>query len=318
MILDVSYRTDIPAFYSEWFMNRVEEGFLYQRNPSFPTKVVKIKLDPSVIDVMTFCSKNYTPIINHWDRWNELIESKFRTFYYYTITPYGHDVEKLPTWDYQFNILKKLSDKVGPNRIGWRYDPILLTEKYTINFHFKTFEEMLLKAKQYCNRCIVSFVQMYEKTKKNMPEIIPMTDVEKVQLLERFGQLGILHGVKIYTCGHGTKYANIPGIYQAGCQTAEMFEDIWPIQFIKKPFGNLREGCLCMKGTSIGDYHTCLHGCKYCYATKNKETALKVSLNHNTKSPYFIDMPNIDIYNDISEMKQESWISKRVQLNLFE
>ena len=136
MIINTGSRTDTVQYYSDWLLKRFEEGFVYSRNPMFQKKVTKYELDPKVLDCVVFCSKNYEPIL---DRLTE-ITSKFNTYFHYTITAYGKDVEpNVPSIDESINTLIKLSQIVGKQRIAWRYDPILLTEKYTIQVHLEQY-----------------------------------------------------------------------------------------------------------------------------------------------------------------------------------
>lgn len=175
MILNTGARTDSVQFYSDWLLNRFNEGFVLTRNPLFPNKVTRYDLTPDKIDLVMFCSKNYKPILS---RLKEITE-KYRTYFYYTITAYEKDIEPgVPSIDESIETLIELAKLVGKQRIAWRYDPVLLTEKYTIEVHAKTFEYMAKKLAPYIDRCIFSFVETYKKLKTNMPELIPLTDNE--------------------------------------------------------------------------------------------------------------------------------------------
>lgn len=128
MIINTGSRTDTVQYYSDWLLKRFEEGFVYSRNPMFQNKVTKYEIDPKVLDCVVFCSKNYEPILN---RLREITD-KFNTYFHYTITAYGKDIEpNVPSIDESIETLIKLSKIVDKQRIAWRYDPILLTEKYT-------------------------------------------------------------------------------------------------------------------------------------------------------------------------------------------
>lgn len=158
MILNTGARTDTV----QWLLKRFEEGYVYARNPLFPNKVVKYELSPEKIDLVMFCSKNYKPIL---PRLHEITD-KYRTYFHYTVTAYGKDVEPLvPSVDESIETLIALSKQVGKQRVAWRYDPVLLTDKYTIEVHAKTFEYMAEKLAPYIDRYIFSFVEMYKKLK---------------------------------------------------------------------------------------------------------------------------------------------------------
>ena len=186
MIINTGSRTDTVQYYSDWLLKRFEEGFVYSRNPMFQNKVTKYELDPKVLDCVVFCSKNYEPILGRLTE----ITDRFNTYFHYTITAYGKDIEpNVPSIDESIETLIKLSEIVDKQRIAWRYDPILLTEKYTKNVHYEIFDYMSEKLSPYIDRCIFSFVEMYKKLRTNMPEIITLTDVDKNEIAKNIGAI---------------------------------------------------------------------------------------------------------------------------------
>jgi len=139
MILNTGGRTDTVQYYTDWLLNRFGEGYVLSRNPLFPNKVTRYELVPEKVDCVVFCSKNYKPIL---PRLHEITD-RFNTYFHYTITAYGKDIEPgVPSIEESMKTLAELSELVGKQRIAWRYDPILLTEKYTIARHMETFEHM--------------------------------------------------------------------------------------------------------------------------------------------------------------------------------
>lgn len=139
MIVNTGGRTDTVRFYSDWLLRRFEEGYALSRNPLFPNKVSRIDLDPEVVDCVMFCSKDYAPILSSLRE----ITDRFNTYFHYTITAYGTDVEPgVPPVEEAIDTLKRLSAQVGKGRVAWRYDPVLLTEAYTVEHHLETFEAM--------------------------------------------------------------------------------------------------------------------------------------------------------------------------------
>ena len=184
MILNTGSRTDTVQYYTEWLLKRFEQGFVYSRNPMFPNKVTKYELDPQTLDCIIFCSKNYEPILPYIKN----ITDKFNTYFHYTITAYNKDIEpNVPTIDKSIETLIKLSNIVGKQRIAWRYDPILLTKKYSKELHYKTFDYIAQKLSSHIDRCIFSFVEMYKKLKTNMPEIILLTNEDKIEIAKNIG-----------------------------------------------------------------------------------------------------------------------------------
>lgn len=167
MIISASRRTDIPAFYSEWFLNRIKEGYAIVRNP-MNNKPVRILLSPDIVDCIVFWTKNPIPMIPRLD------ELKDYCYYFqFTLTGYGRDVEaNLPDKKNELiPAFKQLSDKIGPERVIWRYDPILINEKYSMEYHIEAFSYLASSLKGYTEKCVISFVDMYAKNMKAMHDL---------------------------------------------------------------------------------------------------------------------------------------------------
>lgn len=184
MIINTGGRTDTVNYYSDWLLNRFEEGFVYSRNPLFPNHITKYTLDPSVVDCVVFCSKTIAQLCRNF------IELPTVSTYSATI-PSRHTAKM---WNRTYRTSTKVSAhlsnsaKVGSRRIAWRYDPVLLTEKYTVDYHLKMFDYMASHLAPYVNFCVFSFVEMYKRLEYNMPELIPLTDRDKEKLAEEWAQ----------------------------------------------------------------------------------------------------------------------------------
>ncbi|MDE6598111.1 MAG: DUF1848 domain-containing protein [Clostridia bacterium] len=284
MILNTGARTDTVQYYSEWLLNRFAEGYVLTRNPLFPNKVTRYELSPDKIDLVMFCSKNYAPIL---PRLKEITD-KYRTYFHYTITAYGKDVEpNVPDIDTSIQTLIKLASIVGKERIAWRYDPVLLTEKYTVEKHFETFEYMAKRLAPFIDRCIFSFVEMYKKLQRNMPELIPLTEEDKLKLAERLGEIAGRYGIHIQTCGTNGDYTKY-GIHASGCATLEILGKANSCEFKELKHKGLREGCHCIESRDVGAYDTCPNGCRYCYANNDMAKVKENYKRHNPKSPLLI------------------------------
>ena len=284
MILNTGARTDTVQYYSEWLLNRFAEGYVLTRNPLFPNKVTRYELSPDKIDLVMFCSKNYAPIL---PRLKEITD-KYRTYFHYTITAYGRDVEpNVPDVDTSIDTLIKLSKVVGKERIAWRYDPVLLTEKYTAEKHFETFEYMAKRFAPYIDRCIFSFVEMYKKLQRNMPELIPLTEADKLRLAEGLGVTAGKYGIHIQTCGTNGDYTKY-GIHASGCATLEIFGKANSCKFKDLKHKGMRDGCHCIESRDVGAYDTCPNGCRYCYANNDMTKVKENYKKHNPKSPLLI------------------------------
>lgn len=311
MILNTGSRTDTVQYYTEWLLKRFEEGFVYSRNPMFPDKITRYDLSPETLDCIIFCSKNYEPILPYINN----ITEKFNTYFHYTITAYGQDIEpNVPDIDKSIKTLIQLSKIVGKQRIAWRYDPILLTTAYTKDVHYKTFEYMAKKLVPYVDRCIFSFVEMYKKLKTNMPEIILLSDNDKVEIVKNIGIISAKYNLYIQTCASESIYEKY-GIHNSGCMTTDILGKANNITFKKmKHYGN-RQGCKCMESRNIGDYDTCPNGCKYCYANQNPQIALENFKKHNSDSPLILG--TIKNSDKILQSNQKSFLIKTIQGKLF-
>ena len=304
MIVNVGGRTDIVNYYSKWLLNRIKEGYAYSRNPLFTNNVSKINLEPENIDCLIFCSKNYEPILKYIKEINE----KYRIICHYTITAYGKDVEpNVPNIDNSINTLIKLSKIIGKEKVLWRYDPILLTNKYTIKKHIETFNYMAQKITPYVQRGIFSFVEMYKKLEYNMPEIIPFTIEDKLTIAKEIGKIAKKYNLYIQTCGTDENYEKF-GIHLSGCNTVEILEKANNVKYKNLKPKEMRKGCHCIPSRDIGAYDTCLNGCKYCYANKRPEIAVKNYKLHNENSPILLG--NIKETDKITIAKRENLIKE--------
>lgn len=281
MILNTGGRTDTVQYYSNWLLKRFREGFVYSRNPFYPNKVTKYELSPEKIDCVVFCSKNYAPIL---DRLNEITD-RFNTYFYYTITAYGKDIEPgVPDIQKSIETLLKLEQIAGLKRIAWRYDPVLLTEKYTIDYHLKTFDYMADRLSGHIDRCIFSFVEMYKKLEHNMPEILLLTNKDKEILAEGLGNIAKKNGIYLQTCAEAQNFEKY-GIHKSGCMTLDILGRANDVKFRKLKHKGMRKNCNCIESRDIGAYDTCPNGCRYCYANSTPKKALENFKMHNENSP---------------------------------
>lgn len=304
MIVNVGGRTDIVNYYTTWLINRLKEGYVYSRNPLFTNNVSKISLNPKDVDCLMFCSKNYKPIIKYMKDINE----KYRIICHYTITAYEKDIEpNVPTIEESIKTLKELSKIVGKEKVLWRYDPILLTEKYTVQRHIETFEYMAKEISPYVQRCVFSFVEMYKKLKYNMPEIIPFTEEDKTRILENIGKIAKKYKLFIQTCGTDENYEKY-GIHLSGCTTTEILENANHVKYKEVKAKGMRKGCHCIPSRDIGAYDTCLNGCKYCYANTRPELAKENIKLHDKNSPILLGY--INKTDKITEAKNTSFIKE--------
>lgn len=311
MILNTGGRTDTVQYYSKWLLNRFKEGFVYSRNPFYPNKVTRYELIPKKIDCVVFCSKNYAPIL---DRLNEITD-KFNTYFYYTITVYRKDIEPgVPDIQKSIETLFKLEEIVGFKRIAWRYDPVLLTEKYTIDYHLKTFNYMAEQLNGHIDRCIFSFVEMYKKLKHNMPEILLLTKEDREILAKGLGDIAGRYGIYLQTCAEAQNFEKY-GIHKSGCMTLDILGMANDVKFRNLKHKGMRKNCNCIESRDIGAYDTCPNGCRYCYANSSPKKALENFKLHDENSPILLgEIKEGDI---IQTGNQKSFLEFDKNLKLF-
>lgn len=307
MILQTGMRTDIPAFYSKWFVNRIKEGYVLVRNPYNPSAVTKYRINPEVVDLIAFCTKNLAPMLGYMD-----ILKPYGQFWFVTITPYGKEIEpNVPDKRQIIEDFKTLSNSVGIDSVGWRYDPIFITEKYSLDFHLKAFEQMAKTLSGYTDTCIISFIDLYKKVIKNFPQARMVNKKERLKIGEVFADIGRKYGITVKACAEGNEL-EVYGIDCDGCLTQEVYESALHTKLNMPKRKGQRTECACFFGNDIGVYDTCRHFCKYCYANTNKDAVIGNSKLHNPNSPFLIgsNQPG----DKITEAKQESWINHQLLL----
>ncbi|MBD5511618.1 MAG: DUF1848 domain-containing protein [Lachnospiraceae bacterium] len=309
MILNTGSRTDIPAYYSDWFYNRIEAGYVLVRNPYYPSQITKYQLSPDVIDVMVFCTKNPFPML---DRLSLL--SAFDTFWFVTITPYGAEIEPhVPPKEQIIASFKQLSEAIGSSRISWRYDPVLITDTYSIAHHIEQFHRMAEALSGYTSQCVVSFIDLYEKTKRNFRGIRSVTNKEQEVLIEAFSHIAKENGLQIHLCCENASLVR-ENVDADGCMSKAVLEKALGCRLDVPKKKTARSECSCLLGADIGAYNTCGHGCLYCYANYDMETVAKNRKLHNASSPLLIgELSEQDV---VKSAEQKSW--KNGQLDIFD
>ena len=302
MIINTGQRTDIPAFYSEWFANRLREGFVCVRNPYYPDQVSRDRLDPSVVDCIGFCTKNPAPMFKHMD-----LLKDYGQYWFVTITPYGRDIE--PNVKDKHELLedfKKLSGIVGVNSMGWRYDPIFITDKYSIEYHLRAFEKMATALEGCTETAVISFIDLYAKVKSNFPEAREVTKDERLFLGKEMVRIAKSHGMTLKPCAEGDDLAQF-GADCGGCMRISDYEKAIGKKLNAPKKKGARAECSCYLTCDIGAYNTCKHLCKYCYANAEPSKVLAQSRRHDPTSPFLIgNYEKSDVINDV---QQKSWIT---------
>ncbi len=309
MIIQTGMRTDIPAFYAEWFANRLKAGWVCVRNPYNPMQVTKYLLNPDVVDVIGFCTKNPEPMMPYMD-----LLKPYGQYWFVTITPYGPEIEPhVPPVDTVIDSFIRLSRRVGADSMGWRYDPIFISEKYSVEEHLQSFAHIAERLGGYTHSCVISFIDLYEKTKRNFPEAKAVTREQRIRLGSEMIRIGRKYDMVIRPCAEGEELAAY-GADCSGCMTKETYETAIHsrIQFPKAETHSQREACACVFGRDIGQYNSCGHFCRYCYANYDRKTVMENRKQHDPESPFLIghSMPG-DV---VHEAVQRRWIDDQIHL----
>lgn len=281
MILNVSGRTDIVAFYSKWFMNRYKEGYLDVRNP-FNKKLVS-RIYFSDVDLIMFCTKNPIPIIDKIKEINKPI------LFHITLTPYNKDIE--PNVIDKTKIIegiKKLSKIIGIDNIYVRYDPIIISDKYNIDYHIKAFSKLCSLLNGYVKRIIISFLDEYKNVKenRNILKYKTLTDNDYKLISRNFSKIASNNGMTVQTCFEDRNLVEY-GLIKGECLSHELAYKLTGKSY-KSWTARKERKCNCVQMVDIGVYNSCKHFCKYCYANYNEKEVINNYKNHNPNSSLLI------------------------------
>lgn len=281
MILNVSGRTDIVAFYSDWFMNRYHEGFLDVRNPFYPKMVSRIYFKN--VDIILFCTKNPLPIMNR------LKEIKKPVLFHVTITPYKRDIEpNVPNKKELIEIVKKLSTLIGIDNLTIRYDPIFISDTYSLGYHLRAFEQLCSLLEGYVNKILISFIDDYKNVRKNEKTINdrPFTESDYKAIGEGFSKSAANHHMKVFTCFEDRDLVEY-GFAKDDCLSSQVAFQLTG-KIYKTQSARKEKKCNCVQMVDIGVYNSCRHFCKYCYANYDEEQVNSNYQNHDPNASMLI------------------------------
>lgn len=306
MIISASRRTDIPALYPEWFMNRLLAGEVLVPNPYNRKKVSRIRLSPEVVDCFVFWTKNPEPMLPYLKMIDRL---DYSYYFQMTITDYEQDIEPgLPGTEESIASFILLSERLGKKRVDFRFDPVLLTEKYSVSYHLEKFDMMCEWLHPYTTRCIFSFVDPYRGSPFHELE-----EEEKRMLAEGLAKIAGKYDLPLYTCAEKINLEPF-GIHHAACIDQDKIREIIGYKLDLKKDRGQRKECGCCESIDIGMYDTCVHGCHYCYATASLISARSRRKDHDPASPVLIGHLHGD--ETVTDRLVES--SRDMQLSLFD
>jgi len=263
MIISASRRTDIPAFFGEWFINCIKAGFVYVRNPIFTNKVTNVSLKKDDVTAIVFWTKDAT---NFLPFQKELMDMEYKHYFQYTITPYKKDIEpNINDKNKIINSFIELSNRIGKEYVILRYDPIFLNEQYDINYHIRAFEKTCELLSIFTNKIIVSILDSTKFIKKNYKEMLENNEIIIELLLPQLCNIAKDYGVKIESCAEELNNIGIP---HTKCIDNELISKLTNQNIKYNKDKSQRKLCNCVDSIDIGEYNTCKNGCIYCYANK--------------------------------------------------
>ena len=283
-VVSVSRRTDIPAFYTEWFMNRVRDGFCHWMNP-FGGQVYRVSLRPEDCLALVFWTRNARPIMRHLDA---LSAGGHRFYFQYTINGYPREIDThAPPARAAVTALGRLAEMVSPELVMWRYDPVVFSSITPSEYHVRTFESLSAELEGATRRCYLSFIDPYGKTQRNLTRVdrefhlgLRRPDVtEQRELLAQLAPIADARGMTLHACCDDP----VPdlGVQKAHCIDSDVIRHLRPDAFRKLKAAPSRKGCGCVEAVDIGAYDTCTFGCIYCYATNSRKAALARRSRHD-------------------------------------
>lgn len=287
MIISASRRTDIPAFFGKWFINRLLDGEVKVRNPFNKNQVNIVSLKPEDIDCIVFWTKNPENFIQYLTQINDL---EISYYFLFTLNYYGNDYEvNLPDKNKLILTFKQLSLLLGKRKVIWRYDPIIIDNNYSNNFHLEHFEKLCKELENYTDNCITSFLFMYNKCKRNLSNynITALNKAEQSNLLYKMNKIAIKYHIQLSICASEYNFEEI-GVKPAKCIDANLIQQFTGKEIKTVKDNNQRLNCNCSKSIDIGAYNTCKHLCRYCYANYSFEKVYQNFKYINNNSPFLL------------------------------
>lgn len=295
MIISASRRTDIPAFYSEWFINRIRAGYCTVPNPFNRKQVSYVSLEPDDVEVIVFWTRNAKPLMPYLD---ELDELGFKYYFQYTVLDYPKLIDnKTPPLASSIKTVKELSKRIGHERIIWRYDPIVFSEETGGSFHLSKYEEIAKALKGHTFRSVVSIVDFYSKISKRLKDLKEQgieivnyqsrTSTHFDSLMSSLVHVAKQNGMEIFSCAEIIDLSSY-GISPGKCVDDVLIGKIFGIDTSHNKDAAQRKECGCVESKDVGMYDTCLFGCQYCYASRSFERAKINFEKHDPKSPSLI------------------------------
>jgi DNA repair photolyase len=258
---------------------------VYIRNPFKANQINEISLRPEDVGSFIFWTRNPKKFIDKLDKLN-----KYYYYFQFTVTPYTQEIEpNVPAKNEIIKTFQTLSERLGREKMIWRYDPILLSGTINLSYHLMHFEFIAKQLHKFTEKCIISFLDMYKKCERNLKNT-DVTVPDRGQIIQLSGGLKSIaqtYDLKLETCAEEIDLLEM-GISHGRCIDNELIERITGRKIITQKDKNQRKACGCIESIDIGTYNTCIHGCLYCYANSNIKTVEDNFNAHNSKSPLLV------------------------------
>lgn len=296
MIISASRRTDIPAFYAQWFVNRVRARYCAVPNPFNPQQVTRVSLAPADVDAVVFWTRNPRPLLRHLD---ELDDRGYRYYFQFTLlrNPRWLD-QNGPVFRGALDTFRRLADRIGPGRVIWRYDPIVFTSQTMVQFHVDAFGEIAAALRGSTRRAVISVMTPYRKVQRRLDALERETGVRLAlddrqrkscveNLARQFQQIAAANDMALVSCADETGLARY-GVEAGKCVDDRLLRELFSLDVPGTKDPGQRPACGCVPSRDIGMYDTCLFGCVYCYATSHFARARENYRLHNPESPSLV------------------------------
>ena len=301
-IISASRRTDIPAFYSDWFINRIREGYALVQNPFNAKMFSRVDLSPARVDVVVFWTRNARPILRHLD---ELSRNGYRYYFQYTLNGYPKILEPgVPSPSEAIAAFRDLSRAIGKEKVIWRLDPIVVSDVTSEDWICKNFVGLARQLQGFTDRVVISFVYFYTKVTRNLNRATGSMgvkfydvhgDTERLlRIASRLSEIARYRSMSISSCAEIADLTKI-GIAQGKCISDDLISSIFGITVNGQKDKYQRKPCRCISSQDIGRYDTCVHGCIYCYANSNKELSARNHASHDPSSPALFGNGRADV-----------------------
>ena len=292
MIISASRRTDIPAFYADWFVNRIRAGYCIVPNPFIPNQVSPVSLRPEDVDVIVFWTRNPRPLTRHLA---ELEARGYRYYFQYTVLDNPRPIDPhVPTLDASLRTLRELAGRVGPERVIWRYDPIVWSNVTGLEFHRRAYERIARELRGYLRRSVISLLDVYHKAEKRLKalaqqgiELATPSEDDLGKLMCDLVEAATANDIEITSCAEQIDLRPY-GVRPGRCVDDEHIKRVFGLYVTHQKDPSQRQACGCVASRDIGMYDSCLFGCAYCYATSNLERAGTNHAQHHPDSPSLI------------------------------